>query len=130
RLRTDARLRDHVVFDDFSPDIASWLRGIGTVLSPRVDAFESFHLAPAERMASGAAATFWDRAGVDELSGDDLIASAIEEARDRVRALRSPETRQAVARAARERVAQWDSEPLRAARSESPSTNDTTVRHA
>ena len=130
RLRTDARLRDHVVFDDFSPDIASWLRGIGTVLSPSVDEFESFHLAPAEGMASGAAAIFWDREGVDELFGNDLIASTIEEARDRVLALRSPETRQAVARTARERVAQWDIEALRAAWSESLSTNDTTVRHA
>ena len=130
RLRTDARLRDHVVFDDFSPDIASWLRGIGTVLSPSVDEFESFHLAPAEGMASGAAAIFWDREGVDELFGRDLIASTIEEARDRVLALRSPETRQAVARTARERVAQWDIEALRAAWSESLSTNDTTVRHA
>src|SRR5699024_4095360 len=129
RLRADARLRNHVVFDDFSPDIASWLRGIGTVLSPSVDDFESFHLAPAEGMASGAAAVFWDREGVDELFGDDLIASTIEEARDRVLALRSPETRQAVARTARERVAQWDIEELRAAWSTLLSTTDTTVLH-
>ncbi|HLR44034.1 MAG TPA: glycosyltransferase, partial [Brevibacterium sp.] len=107
----------------------SWLRGIGTVLSPSVDEFESFHLAPAEGMASGAAAVFWDREGVDELFGDDLIASTIEEARDRVLALRSPETRQAVARTARERVAQWDIEELRAAWSTSLSTTDTTVLH-
>lgn len=123
RLRTEAQLRDHVVFDEFSPDIASWLRGIGTVLSPSVDEFESFHLAPAEGMASGAAAVFWDREGVDELFGSDLIASTIEEARDRVLALRSAETREAVARTARQRVAQWDIEELSAAWSQSLSTS-------
>jgi glycosyltransferase involved in cell wall biosynthesis len=118
RLRADARLRDHVVFDEFSPDIASWLRGIGTVLSPSVDEFESFHLAPAEGMASGAAAVFWDREGVDELFGGDLIASTLAEARDRILELRSAETRERVSRSARERVAQWDVDELSAAWSE------------
>ena len=45
-------LRDAVVFDDFGPDVGSWLRRIGFVLSTSDD--ESFHLAPAEGMASGA----------------------------------------------------------------------------
>jgi len=67
---------------------------------------------------------------VDELFGSDLIASTVEEARDRVLALRSPETRQAVARTARDRVAQWDIEELRAAWSESLSTTDTAAVHA
>lgn len=115
RLRQDARLREHVVFDEFSPDIASWLRGIGTVLSPSVDEFESFHLAPAEGMASGAAAVFWDREGVDELFGDDLIASTLAEARDRILELRSAETRERVSRSARARVARWDIDVLSAA---------------
>src|SRR5699024_11547188 len=58
------------------------------------------------------------------------LASTVEEARDRVLALRSPETRQAVARTARDRVAQWDIEELRAAWSESLSTTDTAAVHA
>ena len=40
------------MFDRFGPDVASWLRRIGFVLSTSDD--ESFHLAPAEGMASGA----------------------------------------------------------------------------
>jgi glycosyltransferase involved in cell wall biosynthesis len=83
-----------------------------------VDEFESFHLAPAEGMASGAAAVFWDREGVDELFGGDLIASTLAEARDRILELRSAETRERVSRSARERVAQWDVDELSAAWSE------------
>lgn len=119
RLAGDDRLRDRVVFDEFSPDIASWLRGIGTVLSPSVDEFESFHLAPAEGMASGAATVFWDRVGVDELFGADLIAPTLEEARDRILALRFPDLREEVARTSRERVARWDIDVLSAAWSDS-----------
>lgn len=119
QLADDEQLRDHVIFDEFSPDIASWLRGIGTVLSPSVDEFESFHLAPAEGMASGSAAVFWDREGVDELFGADLIAPTLEAARDRILALRSPDVREDVARTSRERVARWDIDVLSAAWSES-----------
>ncbi|WP_028985128.1 glycosyltransferase [Sporichthya polymorpha] len=52
RIRTDPNLRDAVVFDGFGPDVPAWLRGIGWVLSTSDD--ESFHLSPAEGMASGA----------------------------------------------------------------------------
>lgn len=119
RLADDERLREHVVFDEFSPDIASWLRGIGTVLSPSVDEFESFHLAPAEGMASGSAAVFWDREGVAELFGADLIAPTLEDARDRILALRSPEAWKEVALTSRQRVARWDITMLSVAWSES-----------
>lgn len=52
RLQRDRWLRDAVVFDHFGPDVGAWLRKIGFVLSTSDD--ESFHLAPAEGMASGA----------------------------------------------------------------------------
>jgi len=52
RIQTSPHLRGAVVFDDFGADVATWLRRIGWVLSTSDD--ESFHLAPAEGMASGA----------------------------------------------------------------------------
>ncbi len=52
RVQTDLLVDGAVVFDRFGPDVASWLRRIGYVLSTSDD--ESFHLAPAEGMASGA----------------------------------------------------------------------------
>jgi hypothetical protein len=52
RIQTSPHLRGAVVFDEFGADVATWLRRIGWVLSTSDD--ESFHLAPAEGMASGA----------------------------------------------------------------------------
>jgi glycosyltransferase involved in cell wall biosynthesis len=52
RVQRSPLLRDAVVFDDAGPDVPAWLRRIGFVLSTSDD--ESFHLAPAEGMASRA----------------------------------------------------------------------------
>jgi glycosyltransferase involved in cell wall biosynthesis len=52
RIQVTEKLRGAVVFDQFGPDVASWLRRVGFILSTSDD--ESFHLAPAEGMASGA----------------------------------------------------------------------------
>ncbi len=52
RVRRDPLLAEGVVFDGYGGDVAAWLRRIGWVLSTSDD--ESFHLAPAEGMASGA----------------------------------------------------------------------------
>ncbi|RSN68828.1 glycosyl transferase [Actinomadura sp. WAC 06369] len=52
RIRRSPLLAGGVVFDSYGRDVASWLRRIGFVLSTSDD--ESFHLAPAEGMASGA----------------------------------------------------------------------------
>jgi glycosyltransferase involved in cell wall biosynthesis len=52
RIESSPHLRGAVVFDRFGPDVAAWLQKIGWVLSTSDD--ESFHLAPAEGMASGA----------------------------------------------------------------------------
>jgi glycosyltransferase involved in cell wall biosynthesis len=52
RIQGDPLLRGSVVFDRFGPNVGAWLRGIGFVLSTSDD--ESFHLSPAEGMASGA----------------------------------------------------------------------------
>ena len=52
RVQRSPLLRGAVVFDDGGPDVPSWLRRIGFVLSTSDD--ESFHMAPAEGMASRA----------------------------------------------------------------------------
>jgi glycosyltransferase involved in cell wall biosynthesis len=52
RIQNTPRLRGAVVFDAFGPDVAHWLRGIGFIMSTSDD--ESFHLSPAEGMASRA----------------------------------------------------------------------------
>jgi glycosyltransferase involved in cell wall biosynthesis len=52
RAQREELLRGAVVFDDAGPDVAAWLRRVGFVLSTSDD--ESFHVAPAEGMASRA----------------------------------------------------------------------------
>jgi glycosyltransferase involved in cell wall biosynthesis len=73
RVQRSPLLRDAVVFDDAGPDVAAWLRRVGYVLSTSDD--ESFHVAPAEGMASRAvpvirhwpgAETIYDRRWIRE----------------------------------------------------------------
>jgi glycosyltransferase involved in cell wall biosynthesis len=52
RVQRSPLLRGAVVFDDAGPDVAAWLRRVGFVLSTSDD--ESFHVGPAEGMASRA----------------------------------------------------------------------------
>jgi glycosyltransferase involved in cell wall biosynthesis len=52
RIQRSPLLRGAVVFDEAGPDVAAWLRRVGFVLSTSDD--ESFHVAPAEGMASRA----------------------------------------------------------------------------
>ena len=52
RVRRSPALAGAVVFDPYGRDVGAWLRRIGFMLSTSDD--ESFHLAPAEAMASGA----------------------------------------------------------------------------
>ncbi|MFC4471138.1 glycosyltransferase [Streptomyces xiangluensis] len=65
RMQTSPLLEGAVVFDDFGPDVPNWLRRIGHVLSTSDD--ESFHLAPAEGMASGAVPALLPWPGADEI---------------------------------------------------------------
>ncbi|HEX5295758.1 MAG TPA: glycosyltransferase family 1 protein [Streptosporangiaceae bacterium] len=52
RVQRSPLLRGAVVFDDAGPDVPTWLRRVGFMLSTSDD--ESFHVAPAEGMASRA----------------------------------------------------------------------------
>ena len=67
RIARSKTLQEHVAFDPFSADIASWYRGIGYILSP--SEIESFHLAPAEGMAARTIPVFWEREGIVEVFG-------------------------------------------------------------
>jgi len=65
RIGSSPLLRQSVVFDDFGPDVGAWLRRVGFILSTSDD--ESFHLAPAEGMASGAVPMILDWPGADTI---------------------------------------------------------------
>lgn len=85
RFTTNPRLAEHVVFESFSPDVANWLTKIGWVLSP--SEHESFHLAPAEGMASGAVPVLWERDGVSDIFGSENVVQDAGEAANLIRRL-------------------------------------------
>ena len=84
RIRRSRRLYEGVNFDGRCGNVPSWMRKIGHVLS--VSDFESFHLAPAEGMASRAvpALVRWD--GVAALYPDRWIHDSTESMAERVAA--------------------------------------------
>jgi glycosyltransferase involved in cell wall biosynthesis len=77
RVQQEPLLRGSVVFDPFAPDVASWLRRVGFVLSVSDD--ESFHLAPAEGMASGAVPAILDWPGADRIFDPHWIHRSTDE---------------------------------------------------
>jgi glycosyltransferase involved in cell wall biosynthesis len=83
RVQRSALLRGAVVFDDAGPDVAAWLRRVGFMLSTSDD--ESFHVGPAEGMASRAvpvlrhwpgAETIYDTRWIHESTADMAAAIA------------------------------------------------------
>lgn len=58
-------LRYKMVFDPYNDDISSWLQHVGFILSPSDR--ESFHVAPAEGMASSSLPIIWKRKGSSEI---------------------------------------------------------------
>ncbi|MBI4729063.1 MAG: glycosyltransferase family 4 protein [Acidobacteria bacterium] len=65
RIAASPLLRDAVAFEGFGPDVSSWLRGVGFMLSVSDD--ESFHIAVAEGMASRAVPVVLGWEGAAEL---------------------------------------------------------------
>lgn len=78
----DRDLSSHVSFEDFSPDVANWLRKIGWVLSPSTR--ETFHMAPVEGMASGAVPLVWAREGAEEIFGKENVYQDVDAIVERV----------------------------------------------
>ncbi|ASU85508.1 glycosyl transferase [Nocardiopsis gilva YIM 90087] len=78
-VQRDPLLAGGVVFDPFGPDVATWLRRVGFMLSTSDD--ESFHLAPAECAASGGVPAVLSWPGADTIYSrrwlhDDTAAMA------------------------------------------------------
>ncbi|SDS15229.1 glycosyltransferase family 4 protein [Jiangella sp. DSM 45060] len=67
RLSADSDLAEAVVFDPPGADVAEWFRGVGWITS--MSDFESFHLAAAEGMASGAVPLIRTWPGADSIYG-------------------------------------------------------------
>lgn len=109
RISQDTVLRQCVVLEPFSADIASWQRGIGFTLSPST--LESFHLAPAEGMAAGSIPLVWPRAGAEGIFGSYVISS-LDEAVERVLALRGPQDFEIASEKAKSEALKWDLEQL------------------
>jgi glycosyltransferase involved in cell wall biosynthesis len=88
RINQSPLLSGAVHFDGFGGDVSAWLRKIGFVLSTSDD--ESFHLAPAEGMASRALPMLLDWKGVEAMypaewihHDEDQIAASILETVER-----------------------------------------------
>lgn len=82
-----SRLAEHVVFEPFGADMANWLTKMGWILSPSDE--ESFHLAPAEGMASGALPVVWARPGAAEVFGADFLVDSTPAAAELMLSLRA-----------------------------------------
>ena len=87
----DTRVGAGVVFDTYGPDVAAWFRKIGFLLSVSDD--ESFHLAPAEAMASGTVPLILPWPGARELYDETWLCDDVDAIVGRILALSSDETR-------------------------------------
>jgi glycosyltransferase involved in cell wall biosynthesis len=78
RITHDPLLRGAVTFDPPGRDMARWYRRIGHILSTSDE--ESFHMAPAEGMASGAVPVIRPWPGAVEIYGIEWIHASTEDA--------------------------------------------------
>jgi glycosyltransferase involved in cell wall biosynthesis len=83
RIRSAPLLRDAVSFESPGPDVGSWMRKIGWVLSVSDD--ESFHLAPAEGMASRAVPVLLPWPGAADMYQDRWIHQTVFDAARAIR---------------------------------------------
>ena len=102
RIQNVPRLRGAVVFDGFGPDVGTWLRRIGFVLSTSDD--ESFHLSPAEGMASRAVPVIRDWPGADTIFDRRWIHHDANEMADAILETADAERWEAAGEAARDEV--------------------------
>lgn len=82
RLDTDPMLAGAVTFDPPGSDVADWLRNIGFVLSTSDD--ESFHLSPAEGMASRSVPVIRPWPGAAEIYDEQWLAEDSEAMAQRI----------------------------------------------
>ncbi len=77
RIHHDPALRGAVAFDRFGPDVGNFLRRVGFVLSTSDD--ESFHMAPAEGMATGAVPAILHWPGSETIYGLRWLHESVED---------------------------------------------------
>ncbi len=106
RVQRSPLLRGAVVFDDGGPDVPAWLRRIGFVLSTSDD--ESFHMAPAEGMASRAVPVIRHWPGAETIYDTRWIKENPAEMAASIAALSSPEAWEAARQAAHEQIRAFD----------------------
>ena len=106
RIQTDPLLEGGVVFDPFGPDVGNWLRKIGAVLSTSDD--ESFHLSPAEGMASGAVPVVFPWPGADTVYDPRWIVQSADDAAARLAEFADVDVWRADAAVAQEQIEQYD----------------------
>jgi hypothetical protein len=106
RVQRSPLLRNAVVFDDAGPDVPAWLRRIGYVLSVSDD--ESFHLAPAEGMASRAVPVIRHWPGAETIYDLRWISANTREMVASIAALADPDDWEAARQAAHEDVRPFD----------------------
>lgn len=110
KVYSDSQLTKQVHFDPFGTDIASWMRGIGVVLSPSDN--ESFHLAPAEGMASGAIPIVWQRDGATSVFGEHNVYATLEDMAERILSLSSENAFVEASQKSKTEAARWDYEGI------------------
>ncbi|HTU72978.1 MAG TPA: glycosyltransferase family 1 protein [Trebonia sp.] len=107
RVQRSVLLQDAVVFDDAGPDVPAWLRRIGFVLSTSDD--ESFHVAPAEGMASRAVPVIRHWPGAETIYDKRWLHETPLEMAEAIAACSAdPQAWQATGELAREQVLGWD----------------------
>jgi glycosyltransferase involved in cell wall biosynthesis len=106
RVQRSPLLQGAVVFDDAGPDVPAWLRRVGFILSTSDD--ESFHMAPAEGMASRAVPAIRHWPGAETIYDARWIGENPAEMTASIAALSSPEAWEAARQAAHQDVLAWD----------------------
>jgi glycosyltransferase involved in cell wall biosynthesis len=106
RVQRSPLLRGAVVFDDAGPDVPAWLRRIGFMLS--TSDYESFHVAPAEGMASRAVPVIRHWPGAETIYDTRWIRESPAEMAASIAALSSPEAWEAAGQTAHEQVRAFD----------------------
>ena len=102
RISRSPLLGDAVIFDPPGDDVAMWFAGVGHVLS--LSDVESFHLALAEGMASGAVPIILDRPGTRALFGDEFIVADAADAVCALSARAEPDAWRAAGEAAQTQI--------------------------
>src|SRR5579859_4780461 len=106
RVQRSPLLRGAVVFDDAGPDVPAWLRRVGFMLSTSDD--ESFHVAPAEGMASRAVPVLRHWPGAETIYDTRWLHETPPQMAEAIAAISDDESWRATGELARQQVLAWD----------------------